>query len=559
MKKTSDDPRRTGMARAFLLLLCAAAFQTTAQDGVPNPPASPERGPLLRFVPDGASFGGRGDEPDGFNAETDPGIEPAEILGQGDFTLSLWLNAPDRDDVPGDLLSWRDAASGKGVLLSLKTSPGVTTSESNRRHLQFSIDDGRKSPWIDRGRPGGEHSLFAFALAVHEGHLYAGTCEPYGGRTGQVYRLEGGDQWVPCGAPDGSNSVTALIVHGGQLYAGTGKYRVAGSSLPESDNAARGGRVFRHLGGDRWERIGDLPETDAVGGLGLFGGRLHATSLYRPAGFFRHEGGSEWTSLPVPEGPPRDGGEGTEPKRIQALAAHDGFLYASSYDGGRVHRWDGTAWTDLGQIGEDTQTYSFAVHEGRLLVGMWPSGKVYRLEKDDAWSDLGRLGEELEVMGMAVHHGRLLGGTLPLAEIYEYRGGTEWERHTQLDRTPDVKYRRAWTMAEHDGEVYCSTLPSGHVFSWRAGAGIAWGHPFPEGWHHLAAVRSSERIALHLDGELVAERRLDPDEPFDLRHGGKLRIGRGPNDHFLGQIRDLRIYGSALDAGEIRELAKPEP
>lgn len=520
--KNRIDTWKARMAGALLLVIGVA----TAKDG-----------PLLRFAPDGASFDGRGNGP----AETDFGISPTELLGQGDFTLSLWLNAPDGNDVPGDLLSWRDEASQKGVLLSLKTNPGVTASESNRRHLQFSIDDGRKSPWIDRGRPGGEHSLMAFALAVHEGQLYAGTCEPYSGRTGHVYRLEADDHWVSCGSPDRSNSVIALIVHEGQMYAGTGKYRVAGSSLTESESTERGGRIFRYLGGDQWELVGDLPETEAVGGFAVYGRRLHASSFYRPAGFFRYEGGKEWTSLPVPEGTPRDGGTENEPKRTLALAAHDGSLYASSYDGGRVYRWDGTSWTDLGQIGDNTQTYSFTPYEGRILVSTWPSGKVYRLEKDDAWTDLGQLGNEMEVMGMTVHHGRLLGGTLPLAEIYEYRGGSKWERHTQLDLTPDVKYHRAWTMAEHDGEVYCSTLPSGHVYSWRAGAGIAWGHSLPEGWHHVVAIRSAEKIALHLDGELVAERSLEG-EPFDLRHGGKLRIGSGPNDHFLGQIRDLRIY-----------------
>lgn len=51
--------------------------------------------------------------------------------------------------------------------------------------------------------------------------------------------------------------------------------------------------------------------------------------------------------------------------------------------------------------------------------------------------------------------------TLPLAEAYVYEGDTTWRRMQQLDKTENVKYRRAWTMAEHAGKVYCSTLPSG--------------------------------------------------------------------------------------------------
>jgi len=493
---------------------------------------------------------------DGRSGELEVDLGPlSDALGSGDFTIALSLCAPEADGVPGDLIAWRDFERRHGLLLSLKTNPGVTTSEPNRRHLQFSIDDGRAHEWIDRGRPGGDHSILAFALAVHEGALYAGTCEPYGGRQGGVYRLDDDGSWVACGAPDLSNSVTSLIVHEGVLHAGTGKYRVAGSSLPESDNEERGGRVFRYLGGERWEKVGEFPETEAVGGFGVYGGRLHASSLYRPAGFFRLEADGGWTSLPLPEGPPREGGGGLEPKRVQALAAHDGSLCASSYDGGRVYRWDGTAWTDLGQIGEDTQTYSFAILEGRLLVGMWPSGKVYRLEVDEAWTDLGRLGEELEVMGMTVHHGRLVAGTLPLAEVYEYRGEGAWERHSQLDHTPDVRYRRAWTMAEHSGEVYVSTLPSGRVFSWRAGAGVAAGRPLGTGWHSVAATRSAGEIALYIDGERIALRSLAGEAPYELMHRGVLRIGGGPNSRFKGQIRDLRIYGRVLDEGELRTLA----
>ncbi len=127
----------------------------------------------------------------------------------------------------------------------------------------------------------------------------------------------------------------------------------------------------------------------------------------------------------------------------------NGALYASSYDGGHVYRFDGSAWTDLGQLGtdENTQTYSFAVYRGQLHVGTWRSGRVFRWDEAGRWIDAGRLGQELEVMGMLVHNGRLIAGTLPLAEVYEYRQGTDWRLQTRLDHTADVTYRRAWTMA----------------------------------------------------------------------------------------------------------------
>jgi len=225
----------------------------------------------------------------------------APALGTGDFTLTMWLKADDMGDLPtGDLLSRYDPATRRGFHLTLKTSSGVTSSQANRRHLQFGIDNNHASPWTDCGCPG--KALLAFALATFDGSLYAGTCEPGPGQSGRVYRHIGGTNWVDCGAPDGSNAVTALAEHRGKLYAGTGKYRLAGSSLPESPNQTPGGRIFRHEGGTTWTDCGRLPGTEAVGGLVTYQGRLHATSLYRPAGFFRLEQNGTWTSLPVPQG-----------------------------------------------------------------------------------------------------------------------------------------------------------------------------------------------------------------------------------------------------------------
>ena len=460
-----------------------------------------------------------------------------------DFSISVWLfTDKELDDVPGDIISRYDPAARRGFHLSLKTNAGVTSSQPNSRHLQFGIDDDQSSEWIDCGRPGG--ALLAFSLAVHEQALYAGTCEPAAGQSGKVYRYAGGQEWIDCGAPDQSNAVTALAVHRGELYAGTGKYRLAGSALPESQNPQPGGRIFRYAGGSQWTDCGQLPDAEAVGGLVEYRGQLYASSLYRPAGFFRYDGGTRWDDCGTPGG-----------KRVEALCVYNGFLYASSYDGGRVYRYDGRSWTDCGQLGENTQTYSFAVYQGRLHVGTWPSGRVYRFEDIDRWTDVGRLGEELEVMGMLVHNGRMLAGTLPLAEVYEYRGNAEWARLARLDHTPDVKYRRAWTMAEHGGRLFCSTLPSGKIYSFAAGRSVSWDRTFPTGWHHVAAVRSDGRLILYVDGEQVAESR-----PFDSGRmnpscDAPLRIGSGSNDHFRGKLCDLRLFSRALNSVEIQELA----
>ncbi len=483
--------------------------------------------------------------------------DQAPNLGNADFTLSTWLKCDDTSGaLSGDLLCQYDLSKRRGFHLTLKSSAGITTNQANWRHLQFGIDDNRTSDWRDCGRPG--NAILAFALAVHEGALYAGTCEPGKNESGRVYRYAGGQQWIDCGAPDGSNSVTALAVYRHRLYAGTGKYRLAGSALPESENATLGGRVFCYEGGQHWTPCGELPETEAVGGLVVFRDRLYASSLYKPAGFFRYEGESTWTALSVPEAMDR-GTSAQGPQRVEALTVHEGFVYASSYDSGHVYRFDGDTWTDCGRLADNTQTYSFVRYEGRLLVGTWPSGRVYRFEEVGRWTDLGRLGEELEVMGMIVHNGRLLAGTLPLAEVYSYEGESTWKRLARLDNTPDVKYRRAWTMAEHDGEVYCSTLPSGKVFAFAAGRQAGWGRALSSAWHHIAAVRSADRLTLFVDGEQVAQTPRFDASGYQLENRVPLRIGSGTNGTLHGRLADVRIYRRALAAEEIQALARMPP
>ncbi len=471
----------------------------------------------------------------------------APRLGKGDFSIAVWIHSDEQSNhVPGDVLSQYDPAKRRGFHLTLKSNMGVTSNQANWRHLQFGIDDDRASAWKDCGQPG--RALFAFALAEHKGALYAGTCEPGKGESGRVYRYAAGEPWHDCGKLDGANSVSAFAVHDEALYAGTGKYRVAGSALPESENLTLGGRVFRYAGKDRWIDCGQLPQAEAVGGMGVFRGKLYASSLYKPAGFFRYEGGTRWMDCGTPEG-----------RRVQALAVHGGFLYASSYDGGHVYRYDGRNWTDCGQLGDNTQTYSFTSHEGRLLVGTWRSGRVYRFEDLGKWTDMGRLGEELEVMGMVVHNGRLIAGTLPLAGVHSYEGNATWKQLALLDLTPEVRYRRAWTMAEHDGQVFCSTLPSGKIFAFTAGRQAAWGHSLPSGWHHLAALKSARGLTLFVDGKEVARTPDFDAAGYNLDTDAPLRIGAGANGPFHGRLADLRIYRRLIEAREIGQLAARHP
>ena len=126
-------------------------------------------------------------------------------------------------------------------------------------------------------------------------------------------------------------------------------------------------------------------------------------------------------------------------------------------------------------------------------------------------------------MPLLVYNGKMYGGTLPLAEVYRFDGGQTWTRIEQLDRTPDVRYRRAWSMAVYKGRLFVGTLPSGRVLSIEAGKNATYDRELSAGWHHIAAVRDSDRLRLYVDGEQVAESAAFDSAQYDLTNSVRWR------------------------------------
>lgn len=467
-------------------------------------------------------------------------------LGTQPFSVAAWVSIrEDVDDVPGDILSQYDPKTRTGFHLGLYSHGGVTNSQANTKQLHFGIDQGRIEPeFTDHDRLGS--AVYVFSLCVHDGWLYASTCSAGADAAGHVFRFDGDNRWTDLGSPDTANAVSAMTVFDGSLFVASSKYRLAGSALAESDNPHFGGKVFRLGPGDQWISCGTVsPETEAVASLIEYRGKLYAGSLYRPAGFFRYEGGQTWTACPTPEG-----------RRVEALTVFNGGLFATCYDDGLVFRFDGETWQEVGKIPNATQTYGFAVHAGSLFVSEWPQAHVFRYAGGTIWEDAGKLGNELEAMPLLVYNGRMYGGTLPLAQVYRYDGGTDWTNIGRVDLTPDVKYRRAWSMAVYKGRLFVGTLPSGRVLSIEAGCNVTYDKLFPSGWHHIAAVRDADRLRLYVDGEHVSESSLLLPDDLDLSNPHPLRIGFGAQDHFQGKMADVRIYRGALSAEQIRLMVR---
>lgn len=501
---------------------------------------------------DAAGPGGKPSTAARFNG-TDSVIEVADAaalrLGTGEFSISLWLSTQaELDDVLGDLVSQYDPKTRTGFHLGLYNHGGVTNGQPNTRQLHFGIDQGRlEEKFTDHGRLG--NAVYVMSLCAHNGKLYAATCHPGEGEAGKVFRFEGRDRWTDLGSPDKANAISALAVYDGDLYVASSKYRLGGSALAESQNPNLGGKVFRLGDNDRWTECGTLsPETEGVGSLVVFRGKLYAGSLYRPTGFFRYEGGEKWTALATPEG-----------KRVEAMTVFNGGLFATCYDEGSVFQFDGQKWEPAGVIPEATQTYGFAVHRGKLYVSEWPKARVFRYAGGTKWEDAGKLGQELEAMPLLVYNGKMYGGTLPLAEVYRYDGDMNWARIGRVDETPDVKYRRAWSMAVFQGRLFVGTLPSGHVLSIEAGRNATWDRELPAGWHHVAAVRGKDRLQLYVDGKLVSESATFDAATYDLTNRQPLQIGLGAQDYFCGDLADVRLYRGALSAEKVRELSSQKP
>jgi hypothetical protein len=473
---------------------------------------------------------------DGMKAQLKLADSGDNVFPDDDFTILLWIQA-DADHADGDILSFIAPAQPPGFHIGITSRTGSTHSQAADRQLVLCLGGAPShETWTDIGRPG--QAVYIHSMTVHDQRLHVGTCEPGPGQKGHVYSWDDAGGWRDHGSPDPANAVISMAPFNNRLYVGVGKYRLAGSALAESTNENRGAKIYRESRGesDSWEKVGELPGADAVGGLCVFRDHLLASSLYKPALLARMNAEEQWESLPLPDGD----------KRVESMTVFHDQLFATSYDNAHVYRFDGAIWTDTGPVGENTQCYAFSNYWGKLHVSTWPSGRVYRYEADNHWTDVGRLGEELEVMGMTVYHGCLYAGTLPLAQVYRY-DGRAWDLSARVDLTPDVKYRRAWTMAVHHGRLFVGTLPSGHVHALDAGHVATHPDPFPTSQTALplAIVRHGDRVTMRVGNALPVEIIGSP------QLVGDLHLGFGPHGHFRGSIRDLFLFARALDPAEI--------
>ena len=498
-------------------------------------------------------------------------VVPPAGLGARDVSVAAWVNAAaDPTTVLGDVVAWFDPVTRHGFSLGFEHG-SPCGSHGNDRTAWFGIDTGTAPGFVDHGRPGGA-TVMVCSLASFEGDLCAATWEGGASPRGRVHRLRAGG-WEDCGAPWDANAVTRLAVHEGVLYAGVSRLRGGGSGLEDSANQNPGGRVLRYEGGDTWSDQGQLEGADSIAALVPFGGALYAAPMYSE-GLFRLDRPGSWSLC------------GSPGRRLLALGVHAGALYGAGNDhahvesaialtkagvvvlarstagGGGVFRYDGEGrWTSRGLQPDTTQLYSIETYGGRMHIGTWPTGLVFRAAHLDAsgdagWEPIGRLGAETEIMNLQTYNGMLYAGTLPHAQVYRHDGDDDWALLATLDETPDVRYRRAASMVVFRGELFVGTLPSAHVHSLHAGAVATCDQSLRAGWHHLAGVRSGRCVTLFVDGVVVATGQEDgPGGAFERGPDVPLVLGGGPRAGFEGDLAAVRLWDRALDPDEVRGLA----
>jgi hypothetical protein len=489
----------------------------------------------------------------------------------GDLSVTAWVNAAEAPTtVLGDIVSWFDPGSRHGFTLGFEHG-SPCGSHGNDRTAWFGVDAGTAPRFVDHDRPGGDETVMVCSLAAFDGGLYAATWAQGPAPRGHVYRLDAAG-WVDCGSPWDANAVTRLAVHDGALYAAVSRLRGGGSGLEDSANQNPGGRILRYDGGTTWSDMGQLDGADSVAALVPFGGALYAAPMYTE-GVFRFDAPGRWTWC------------GSPGRRLLALGVHGGSLYGAGNDhanvvsaiamtkagvvvparsaggGGGVFRYDGgEAWTSRGLQPDTTQLYSIETYGGRMLVGTWPNGLVFRASDldqpgDAGWDSIGRLGEETEIMNLQAYNGMLYGGTLPHAQLYRYDADGAWTPLATLDETPDVRYRRAASMTIFRGELFVGTLPSARVHSMATGSVATLDRSLASGWHHLAGIRRARAVELYLDGALVASGAAAVEGSIAPPPETRFVLGGGPRADFEGELAMVRLWDRALDAEEVRSLS----
>jgi hypothetical protein len=230
-----------------------------------------------------------------------------------------------------------------------------------------------------------------FCMAVFGGKIYAGT-----GPNGRLFEWNGSNAWNEVATQLGSETfIECLLEFEGELYAGT---------YPN-------GRLIKWNGSNAWLPVASKLSSTNITELAIANGKLYGSAdgeLYE-----LNATKTAWVSVA-----PKFNGQTT-----WGLAVLDNVVYAGTYTGGRLHRWNGSnAWEEVAPLlGSESYIYKLLVFRGRIYAGTYPSGNLYRWNGVNAWVKLaGQLNSQIYVLGLVAFNDRIYGGTASGARLFEF-------------------------------------------------------------------------------------------------------------------------------------------
>ncbi|MFL2542459.1 MAG: LamG domain-containing protein [Candidatus Latescibacterota bacterium] len=521
--------------------------------------------------PDGLANGAA--EFDGRRSRIRVEDHPDLRLGSGDFTCTAWIRAQaPMTHIFGDILSKFDPVGRSGLNLHVAGSSPAYSAMSDQRHIHFGIDDGHLGEWEDFGKPESGNSNVT-ALITWQGQLYAGIADAATAEQAcRVFRYGGAKTWHDCGrlgADPQVLSVQSMLVHDGQLYAGTGNWDwdKARGDIPGFVPGKV--HVYQYRGGTQWRDLGQVGEGYRVMCLGSFAGDLFAGMDQGDGGgkVFRHTGG-DWIDCGAPDG-----------LNIEGFLPSGGALYVATH--GSIYRYEGDAtWTCVGKDPHGiTQIHCMAEIGGQLWIGTWPQGYVLRLEASGAWTIAGRLGipeglfECNEVMDLRVYNGKLYAALIPKSQIWRYEADGHWTLIKSLASRRDWRpgdpetWCRVTSLNAYGGQLCAATGTCysraehqdaentlGRVFGLRTGQVCSHEADIGGDWTHIAAIRAGKETRLYINGQISTVSHSPAGMAFDLSNTNPLFIGYGTQTYFKGAISDVRIYAGAQSADAIHGL-----
>jgi len=488
--------------------------------------------------------------------------------GTKDFSISALVKCDHGVlGVPGDIISKYDEYARNGINLSISASSPGYSSVSDSRNIQFGIDNATDGNWVDCGRPWPSNTLIS-TLIVYKGQLYTGIADAADPNDAcHMFRYAGDKKWIDCGRVGSDNktlSVYSVIVHKGQLYAGTG---VWDWEKAWSGNAGPT-HVYRYEGGTKWHDCGQFGNGYRVLSLASFKGNLYAAD--DKGSQYRYDGDNNWKLC---------GELNKGSQKIYSMMVYQGELYGGANI--TAHRFDGaTTWNTIGvfDVNVINQIHTLNVYQGKLYAGTWPEGKVVMYEGDNHWADCGNMGIDTvhqkinELNELTVYNGKLYAGVIPKGEVWRYDGGKQWTLVKQLVQNPEwastklFSWNRVPCMTVFQGKLFAGTSTCagraeveqktdvGKVFSWEAGKNVSYDDDIGTGWNHIVAVKEGNKLKLFLNSNLVGTSSDFDASQFKLSNNKSLLIGFGNKNYFAGFMKDIRIYNRALDQVEVKVL-----